>query len=409
MFGRKRLFAPAALILTSLLGMSAANAQNTSCPYTLQSLNGSYAVIGNYGANVAIALGLRSLDGNGNLNSIFLVNEPTAGSTTGGRTIVTGTQAGTYTVNCDGTGKFNRILTLADGTKSTGVDDFVITGAIVQNGQLIATTIVDAQQIPSAIVPGGIFLTRNYTLLPNGCYSQASLQGSYAVVVNYGANVAIGLQPESLDGKGNLTRAGINNQPTAGSTTGQRTVANVTSKGTYIVNCNGTGTITRIVTRADGTTAPASDDFLVTRAIVQNGQLIATTIVDAQRDPSVIVAGGIFVTRTHTLLPPPPTAVNGNPPPQTQTVAIAGPKNATVTSRDLQLDGTQSTSADGKFLTYLWTMAQGSPQAAILGGTTATPTVQFSQGRGTYMFQLTVTDSTGKSATDLATITYLGY
>ena len=259
MFGRKRLFAPAALILTSLLGMSAANAQNTSCPYTLQSLNGSYAVIGNYGANVAIALGLRSLDGNGNLNSIFLVNEPTAGSTTGGRTIVTGTQAGTYTVNCDGSGTITRLVTRPDGSTASASDDFLITAAIEKDGRLIATKVVDVQRDPSVIVPGGIFLTRTHTLRPNaqniGCYTQESLQGSYAVAVVYGANVALGLQAESLDGKGNLTRTGINNQPTAGSTTGQRTIAIVTSTGTYTVNCNGTGVITRVVTLADGSSA----------------------------------------------------------------------------------------------------------------------------------------------------------
>ena len=100
-------------------------------------------------------------------------------------------------------------------------------------------------------------------------YTLASLQGSYAVLVNYGANVALGLQTQVLDGKGNLTRTGVLNQPTAGSTTGARTVATVSSTGTYTVNCNGTGTITRIVTRPDGTTAPAMDDFIITAAIKQ--------------------------------------------------------------------------------------------------------------------------------------------
>lgn len=164
MFSKKSLFVPAALILTSFLGVSAANAQ--IC-FTLASLQGSYAFIGNYGANVAIALGQRYLDGNGNLTGTAIINEPTAGSTTGARTITTATQAGTYTVNCDGTGQFNRILTAADGTKSNQVDDFVITGEIVQDGQLIATTIVDAQEVPSAIVQGGVFLTRVHTRLPD--------------------------------------------------------------------------------------------------------------------------------------------------------------------------------------------------------------------------------------------------
>jgi hypothetical protein len=56
-----------------------------------------------------------------------------------------------------------------------GYDDFVITGATVStngsaywtNWSLIATSIVDAQRTPSTIVPGGIFLTRTWTLLPD--------------------------------------------------------------------------------------------------------------------------------------------------------------------------------------------------------------------------------------------------
>jgi hypothetical protein len=166
-FSKKSLLVSAALILTSFLGVSAANAQKPQPCYTLASLQGSYAVIGNYGANLAIALGRRQMDGNGNLTGTFLVNEPTPGSPTGARTLVTGTQAGTYTVNCDGTGVVNRTTTLSTGAVSHGTDDFIITGAIVKNGQLIATALVDAQRTPSAIVPGGVFLTRTWTRLPD--------------------------------------------------------------------------------------------------------------------------------------------------------------------------------------------------------------------------------------------------
>jgi hypothetical protein len=137
-------------------------------------------------------------------------------------------------------------------------------------------------------------------------YTVASLQGSYAVLVNYGASVAIGLQTEVLDGKGNLTRTGVLNQPTVGSTTGARTIGTVTSTGTYTVNCNGAGTITRVVTKPDGTTAQAVDDFVITEAVKVVGRLaVAMTIVDSQRDPSVILPGGVFVTRVHTRLPDP--------------------------------------------------------------------------------------------------------
>ena len=91
-----------------------------------------------------------------------------------------------------------------------------------------------------------------------------------------------------------------------------------------------------------------------------------------------------------------------------KTAAVAGPKNISTVLRDFRLDGSGSTSSDGKPLTYLWTIPQGSPSAAIYGGTTVTPTVQLRQRGALYTFQLTVTDSTGKSATDLATVNYQG-
>jgi probable HAF family extracellular repeat protein len=94
--------------------------------------------------------------------------------------------------------------------------------------------------------------------------------------------------------------------------------------------------------------------------------------------------------------------------PAPRTKASAGPKDATVTARQIMLDGTESASADGKPLTYQWSIPQGSPSAAILQGNTATPTVQFSTSRGVYTFQLTVTDSTGTSTSDLVTVNFQG-
>jgi hypothetical protein len=91
-----------------------------------------------------------------------------------------------------------------------------------------------------------------------------------------------------------------------------------------------------------------------------------------------------------------------------KTTAVAGPKNATALSREVRLDGSKSISSDGKPLTYQWTVPQGSPAAGIIGGNTATPSVQFSQRFVLYTFQLTVTDSTGKSSTDLATVNFQG-
>jgi hypothetical protein len=49
MFIKRSLLVPAALIGTSFLGRPAANAQNPGC-YTLASLQGSYAIIAEFGS-----------------------------------------------------------------------------------------------------------------------------------------------------------------------------------------------------------------------------------------------------------------------------------------------------------------------------------------------------------------------
>ncbi len=139
-----------------------ATAQEWKSCFTLASLKGSFSIVGTYGANIAIALAKRDVDEDGNLTGTFVVNEPTPGSTTGARTLVTGTQAGTVSVNCDGTGVVTRVLTVA-GVQTTQTDDFVITEAKIKDGELVAVTIVDAQRTPSTIVPGGVFLRRTWT------------------------------------------------------------------------------------------------------------------------------------------------------------------------------------------------------------------------------------------------------
>lgn len=92
--------------------------------------------------------------------------------------------------------------------------------------------------------------------------------------------------------------------------------------------------------------------------------------------------------------------------PAATTTAVAEPKTLTVVESQVRLDGSKSTSADGKPLKYSWRSAPGSPVAGISGGDTATPVVQFSTGPLTYKVELTVTDSAGGTATDSVTINY---
>ena len=169
MFKRKGLFVPAALVGVGLFGLTAARADDAHC-YTLASLKGTWALVtryGNDGDHVAEALSVRQYDGDGNLMGTFIVNEPVVGSPTGERKIAPGTAVGNYTVNCDGTGVVNRILTTASGTVIQS-EDFLITEAVIKGGRLIATAMVDMSRTPSPIVPGGLFVTRTYTRRPDG-------------------------------------------------------------------------------------------------------------------------------------------------------------------------------------------------------------------------------------------------
>lgn len=161
-----------AVLCVVLFSAATANAQDQEqlqC-YTLESLQGPYAIIGDYGAHLALALARGNFDGKGNFTSTAIVNEPLPGSTTGERKIVRVSQTGTYTINCDGTGVITRFVTVSTGVTGTVVSDFVITRAVrsrSKDGVLIATGMVDAQRTPSIIVPGGTFLTRTYTRLPD--------------------------------------------------------------------------------------------------------------------------------------------------------------------------------------------------------------------------------------------------
>lgn len=166
MFNRRSLFVPATLVSFGLLGMSAAQADDTDC-YTNASIKGNYAIVATYSANVALALGVRHFDGEGNLTGTFTLNAPVVGSPTGARTIITGTQKGTYTVNCDGTGTITRTLTSSTGVVTTQTDNFLITKATERDGHLLATGLEDMQQTPSALVPGGLFVIRSYTRRPD--------------------------------------------------------------------------------------------------------------------------------------------------------------------------------------------------------------------------------------------------
>ncbi len=160
-----RVWATAALLWC---GASSVRAQGSdpTCPYNLASLRGSYAMVGTYGANLAMLLQAEKFDGAGNLTRTGVLNQPVAGSTDGARTLSTVTSTGTYTVNCNGTGTIARDVVQNGTVVGKAYDHFLITAA-EKGWPFLATALVDAQNDPSLVVPGGVFVTRVHTRLPD--------------------------------------------------------------------------------------------------------------------------------------------------------------------------------------------------------------------------------------------------
>jgi hypothetical protein len=94
------------------------------------------------------------------------------------------------------------------------------------------------------------------------------------------------------------------------------------------------------------------------------------------------------------------TTGGGNQPP---TIIIAGGPTINTGTRFLTLDASKSVSPSGNNpLSFVWTSLND--RALILNAGSATPSVQLGTVSGSYIFQLTVTDSKGNSATAFVTV-----
>jgi hypothetical protein len=123
-------------------------------------------------------------------------------------------------------------------------------------------------------------------------WSLATLNGEFALVGTYGANVARLLGTYVVDGQGNLSGSGRINLPGPG---GQRVIVDISFEGTYTVEADGTGTTSLMVTLPGGATLQTTTDFVVTKSTRLRGVRVATEIASAQREPSTVL-GGAFVT-----------------------------------------------------------------------------------------------------------------
>lgn len=270
--------------------------------YSLASLSGDYAFVGTYGDHVAANLGVIAFDGLGSARGTVLVNQP---GENGSRTIVSVTVDGTYSVNADGTGTIRFLETFPDGQTSDVTGDFVITASEKRGQTALATSIFEAQEQPSVVISGSVFVVHTLTRLPDAPagrgFSLASLSGDYSVVGTYAEHVASVFGVMSFDGRGTFTGSATANQP---GPDGSRTIVNVTLGGTYSVNADGTGIMLVTVTLPNGAASTVTVDFVITSAEFRSGALLATSISDAQREPSVILSlGGVFVTHVYSRRP----------------------------------------------------------------------------------------------------------
>lgn len=117
---------------------------------------------------------------------------------------------------------------------------------------------------------------------------------------------------------------------------------------------------------------------------------------EAKMMKDILAAAGAFIVSCPTSNGPAPTA----------TMAVLLPKSLSTLSRNVDLDVSQSMSGTGQPLTYMVRSISGA--ASVLRANTDKPAVQLSGGYGDYIFELTVTDSNGMTATDRTTIRYVG-
>jgi hypothetical protein len=85
---------------------------------------------------------------------------------------------------------------------------------------------------------------------------------------------------------------------------------------------------------------------------------------------------------------------------------VIAPVPADVVATSIRLDASGSTDPNGLPLSFVW--SNPTHNAGIIGGNTATPTVQFGGGRGQYSFSVIVSNSQGASASKTVSVNYYG-
>ncbi|HTC33071.1 MAG TPA: right-handed parallel beta-helix repeat-containing protein [Bryobacteraceae bacterium] len=273
---------------------------------------------------------------------------------------------------------------------------------------------------PGAQTYGNVVV--NNQIMGNGLpgvamHNHAAVTGAPPIVFN--DNMIVG---------NTITQNGADTEDTATSGTAGINIASIAAMtGTVITGNIISQEAIGLAVRAPGQVTATLNNFTAGSGIQNNGSgaVDATenwwgclggpaSVACASSSGSVVFAPWLTTPFSPNVLPAAPSAGGGGttPPPTGITIVVTGPGGVTSSTNTFQtnasqiaLDASQSTSSNPGGLSYSWQPAPGS-SVGIPGGNTAKPFIQLGK-LGTYQVILTVTDSTGATASVTITLQYL--
>ena len=152
----------AALVILIATFQALPSGARQSARFDNGSLRGSFALVGNGGANEAASVGVAHFDGQGGAERTLVLNEADPNSS--GRLVVKIPATGSYTVNPHGTGTAIFLNELPDGSRVPFSFDFVVTDADRHGNSLLARRLHMVQREPGVAARLVVF---DLTRLPN--------------------------------------------------------------------------------------------------------------------------------------------------------------------------------------------------------------------------------------------------